>query len=368
MKAGLQRFAWRMWRGEAGLAGRALGVVLLPAEGIWRLTTRIRDRRFRRTGGVRVEGVDVISVGNLAVGGTGKTPVAAWLVDVLMDLGRRPVLLLRGYGDDEARLHGIWHPDVAVLAGADRVESARRARVGGADSAVLDDGFQHRRLARSLDVVLFAAEDPVPGPVMPRGPYREPLSALRRADVVIVTRRSDEAADARACAEELQAGGFVREATVVAGLRLAVERVVSLEDFAEGRVVAQSPQRAVDGSRGPAAESNGPGEGRGALVLTAIARPDAFARDVERITGGPVEMHAFADHHVFTLDDVRRVRARTEERPIFVTAKDAVKLTDHADELGEVRVVTQRLVWDWGEEEVRERVRATLHGATRAGP
>lgn len=355
MKAGLQRFAWRMWRGEAGLAGRALGVVLLPAEGIWRLATRIRNRRFRRTGGVRVEGVDVISVGNLAVGGTGKTPVAAWLVDVLMDLGRRPVLLLRGYGDDEARLHGIWHPDVAVLAGADRVESARRARAGGADSAVLDDGFQHRRLARSLDVVLLAAEDPVPGPVMPRGPYREPLSALRRADVVIVTRRSAEAADARACAEELQAGGFVREATVVAGLRLAVERVVSLEDF-------------VDGPGDPSAEPNEPGEGRGALVLTAIARPDAFARDVERITGGPVEMHAFADHHEFTLDDVRRVRARTAERPIFVTAKDAVKLMDHADELGEVRVVTQRLAWDWGEEEVRERVRATLHAATRSGP
>lgn len=387
MKAALQRFAWRMWRGEAGVSGRALGLVLMPAEGLWRLVTRLRNRRYERTGGVDVEGVDVLSVGNLAVGGTGKTPVAAWFVDVLVELGRRPALLLRGYGADEVQLHRSWSSDVPVLTGADRVQSARRARAAGADSAVLDDGFQHRRLARSLDVVLLAAEDPLPAPVLPRGPYREPPTALRRADVVIVTRRSDDPAAARSCADLLRARGLVEESATLAGLRLAVERVVSLKDFTDRREEGvDRPEEVTDGSgeamdgpdevahvadvtEGAAAdappESMG-GQDRGSLVLTAVARPDAFGQDVERITGGPVEVHAFADHHDFTPSDALGARARAGRRPIFVTAKDAVKLVEHVDELGDVRVVTQRLAWDWGEEEVRGRVRALFHVATRS--
>lgn len=358
MKALLERFAWRMWRGEAGLLGQAVGILLLPAEGLWRLATWVRNRHFARSGGVGVDGVEVISVGNLAVGGTGKTPVAAWLVDVMVELGRRPALLLRGYGDDEARLHGIWNPEVPVIAGEDRVRSARRAEEAGADSVVLDDGFQHRRLARTLDVVLLAADDPVPAPVMPRGPYREPLTALRRADVVLVTRRSADADAGRARIEELRDEGYVRADTTVAGVRLAVDRVVSLRDFG-GQV-----REGVD--------ADGPGprqaDDPGALVLTAIARPDAFARDVEEITGGPVDVHAFADHHDFTLADAREARARAGDRPVFVTEKDAVKLEEHADELGDVRVVMQHLAWDWGEEEVRERVRAIFGRTPRPSP
>lgn len=375
MKARLVRFAWRMWREEAGLLGQAVGILLLPAEGLWRLATWVRNRHFDRSGGVRVDGLEVISVGNLAVGGTGKTPVAAWLVDVLVELGRRPALLLRGYGDDETRLHGMWNPEVPVIAGEDRVQSARRAEEAGADSVVLDDGFQHRRLVRTLDVVLLAAEDPVPAPVMPRGPYREPLTGLRRADVVLVTRRSADADAGRARIEQLRDEGYVRADSAVAGVRLAVDRVVSLRDFrgrrrddicADGRRPRAAPiaRDEAEGPRESALEADHPG----ALVLTAIARPDAFARDVEEITGGPVEVHAFADHHDFTLADVRKARARAGERPVFVTEKDAVKLEEHAEELGDVRVVMQRLAWDWGEEDVRERVRATFGGAPRPSP
>lgn len=370
MKARLQRFAWRMWRGEAGLLGQAVGVALLPAEGLWRLATWARNRRFDRSGGARVDGVEVISVGNLAVGGTGKTPMAAWLVDALVELGQRPALLLRGYGEDEARLHGIWNPEVPVIAGEDRVRSARRAERLGADGVVLDDGFQHRRLARSLDVVLLAAEDAVPAPVMPRGPYREPLTALRRADVVLVTRRGGDADAGRARIEELRDEGYVRADAAVAGVRLAVDRVVSLRDFGLGGRNAVRTESPVGPPPAPPA---GPDARElqervsvpGAVVLTAIARPHAFVRDVEEITGGPVDVRAFADHHDFTPTEAREARAWAGERPIFVTEKDAVKLAEHAALLGDARVVLQRLEWDWGEEEVRGRVGAIFGLASR---
>ncbi|MBT8488149.1 MAG: tetraacyldisaccharide 4'-kinase, partial [Gemmatimonadetes bacterium] len=228
MRGKLETFAWRLWRGEAGLSGAFVSVLLFPLEGLWRLVTRVRNRRHDRAVAPRVDGLAIVSVGNLAVGGTGKTPVSAWVVSVLKNSGYRPAVLLSGYGEDEVALHRAWNPDVAVFAAADRGEAAKAARAEGCDVAVVDDGFQHRRLGRLLDVVLLSAADPLPGAVLPRGPYREPLSALRRAGVVVVTRRRHELAVAKSRLEALRGRGVLSDGVTTAGARLAPEAAVPL--------------------------------------------------------------------------------------------------------------------------------------------
>ncbi|MBM4112554.1 MAG: tetraacyldisaccharide 4'-kinase [Phycisphaerae bacterium] len=149
-----------------------------------------------RGGAARRLPIPVVSVGNLTVGGTGKGPLVRWIAEALRAEGRRPAIALRGYragpaGSDEALEHRALLPEVPVAVGADRAASieAARERDPSIDVAILDDGFQHWRLARQLDLVLVDATNPgLDEPMLPAGSRREPLGALRRADAVIVTR------------------------------------------------------------------------------------------------------------------------------------------------------------------------------------
>jgi len=272
-----------------------------------------------------IQRVKVISVGNLAVGGTGKTPVASWIVRVLSDRGEEPAVVLSGYGRDEDLLHRKWTPDALVVSASDRVSGARRAKREGANVIVLDDGFQHRHLARSLDIVLLSVEDRFPGRVLPAGPYRESTRALERADAIILTRRLVSADAAR----ELERTVSVQvPGLVIASVHLVDASVRSLE----GDEVTERLETP--------------------LVLTAIARPDAFQSNVARFSRGRVELLAYRDHHEFTEVDARRARARAGSRPIVMTEKDAVKLSPYSSVLGEAWVVEQRLAWDWGEGQI----------------
>lgn len=361
MRGALERFAWRMWRGEAGYGGRLVRILLLPLEGAWRLTTHARNRRHDRSGARSVTGLRIVSVGNLAVGGTGKTPMAAWIAARLQTMGARPVLLLRGYGDDEIALHRSWNPDVPVEVGSDRVKAAETARAQGADAAVLDDGFQHRGLARSLDVVLLAVEDPLPGPLLPRGPYREPMTALRRADLVILTRRSRSREEAEGQLARLRSAGVLSDSADTACVRLESDSLRTLSDFASGRSArVERPGRSVVEAGGGSPTDEEGVEGREAVALTAIARPHAFRDTVEALTHSSVELLAYPDHHSYSREDVRRARRKAGSRPIFVTEKDAVKLEDHVEALGETWVVGQRLDWDWGRDDVIRRLEAVF--------
>ena len=190
MKAALSVFARRWWAGKAGMRGYLLSGLLAPASWAYGLLVSMRNGAYERDVGERVPGLRVISVGNLAVGGTGKTPLSAWVARFLSDRGVATAIVSRGYGRDELVLHRQWNPEVAVEADSDRILAAVRARDAGAAVAVLDDGFQHRRLARDLDLVILAAEDRFPGRLLPTGPYREPAASLARADVILVTRRT----------------------------------------------------------------------------------------------------------------------------------------------------------------------------------
>jgi len=329
----------RAWQGEAGPLGRVALRLLAPAELAWRGVTALRNRHWDRKGGERVGGIRVVSVGNLAVGGTGKTPVARWLVALLRARGALPAVVARGYGRDELLLHRRWHPDVPVVADADRVRGVATAQARGADVAVLDDGFQHRRLARDLDVVLLAAEDPLGGPLLPRGPFREPLRALRRADALVVTRRT-------------------------ASAEAAVERVDALRArFPQARVVRVALRpggwATLEGAQADAPQGD-------VLVATAVARPEAVRAMVSaaRGGGGVPELAPFPDHHDFTAADVRAIRRQAGSRTVVVTEKDAVKLEAHAELLGPSRVLTLELDWEEGDEPLRDLLtRATPENA-----
>jgi tetraacyldisaccharide 4'-kinase len=308
-------------------------VLAAPLSWLWRAGAGAASRRAAAQA-VRVEGLRVVSVGNLSVGGTGKTPVAAWVCRLLADAGERPALVARGYGRDELLLHRRWNPEVPVEADPDRVAAARVARGAGATVAVLDDGFQHRRLARDVDLVLLAAEEPLPARVLPRGPWREGLGALQRAHAVVVTRRTAAQGRARALATGVRR---VHPHLVVGRLALLPGAWSHLDG-----APAEAPEPPV-------------------LVATAVARPGAVRDQVAARIGGSAELLAFADHHDFTPADVRRIRSLAGGRAVVVTEKDAVKLAPLAELLGPSRVLLQDLRWEEGEAELRSAILDPAH-------
>lgn len=331
---GVQGAIWEWWGGGFGAPGRLLSALLLPLELLFRLGIAVRDLSFR-LGLLRplTASIPVISVGNLAVGGTGKTPLTNRIVTELLEAGARPAVVTRGYGSDEIELHRRWHPEVPVSVARRRVEGVEDAADAGVEIAVLDDGFQHRALARDLDLVLLAAEHPVPIRLIPRGPYREPLRALRRADLVVVGRR---VASSRA-AERLEAA--VR--TAAPGARVVRARFEA-GDWTE---LDDRPADPPDGD---------------VLAVASVARPGDFATMVRRDTGADVELMAFPDHHDYTPDDIREVVLRAGGRVVATTEKDAVKLNVFGSRLPPVRVLRLRVVFETGEAEIVAALRSFL--------
>lgn len=326
----VEAWARRWWRGRGGVGGAVLRVLTLPLEWLFRLGAGLRNQAYGLglLPSVRLP-VSVISVGNLAVGGTGKTPVAAWIVDALEALGHRPAVVSRGYGEDELRLHRRWHPAVPVHADPRRVAAARRAVEGGATAVVMDDGFQHRRLERDLDVVLLSVEHPLPLRLLPRGPYRESLGALRRADLVVLTRKTagEEAVEAWEA--------LVRDAAPevpVARLRFQATGWLTLE--------------------GEAAEP----PGGVAVAVAGLAGPETFVAMVGDRAAPPAHVMVFPDHHDYGAADAEEIARRAGGGTVVTTEKDAVKLVEHGHRLPDVRVLRLAPVFEEGEALVREAV------------
>jgi tetraacyldisaccharide 4'-kinase len=314
------------------MSGQLLSVLSIPAELAFRGAVSLRSAAYDRgLLSVHQATVPVICVGNLTVGGTGKTPLVRWVVRVLGEAGRRPAVAVSGYGRDEMLLHRCWNPTASVHSHADRVRAAQASAASGADVVVLDDGFQHRRLARDLDLVVISAEQPFPGRLLPRGPYRESPAALRRADLVVVTHRS-------------------ATAVAVARLEETVQRVAPGVPLVRAWL---APGRWEGLGGKPSLAPRGQ-----VLAATGVAGPSAFAALVGEQTGAAVEMLEFSDHHEFTPWDVGHIGRVAGGRTVVVTEKDAVKLRDHVGILPDVRVLTLTLEVESGEELLRERILA----------
>lgn len=294
----------RIWRGTDPLA-RTARVALAPAELLFRGAVAVRGALYDRAV-VRAERLvlPAVSVGNLTVGGTGKTPIAAWLAESLAARGARPAVVLRGYGDDEPLVHRRLAPHADVITGADRVLGVERAAARGATVVVLDDAFQHRRAQRQEDIVLLAA-DGWDGRcrLLPAGPFREPLAALRRATMVLVTRKAASDAEvaaalvaAQRAAPDVPRGvvGLVPRALMGAD-RVGERR---LDDLLRSRV----------------------------LAISAIGDARSFHAQL-RAHGAQLELAEYADHHAFDRAEIEELAARATDADLAVcTLKDAVKL------------------------------------------
>ena len=297
----------RVWWGTS-LGARAARTALIPASLLYRLGMSIRSGLYRA--GIRRAhrlALPAVSVGNLTVGGTGKTPVAAWIARALLAREAHPGIVMRGYGDDEPLVHERLNPDVPVVVAADRVGGVARAATLGADVAVLDDAFQHRRAVREVDIVLLSADRWASRQrLLPAGPWREPLSALGRASMVLVTRKAASPAAAKVVADTIR-HRFPNIPVGVAALALQElrgatgESTMPLEALAEARV----------------------------LAMVAIGDPSAFLRQLAA-TGATVRAAVFPDHHAFAHAEIVRLASVMAAGEIAVcTLKDAVKLAPH---------------------------------------
>lgn len=256
--------------------------------------------------------IPVISVGNLTVGGTGKTPVCAWLCRRLLDRGLKPAVLSRGYKvseeglADELLMVSRQCPEAVMVAHPNRYKAGRLAvECYGARVAVLDDGFQHRRVGRDLDLLLVDATCPFGfGYVLPRGLLREPISGLARADAIILTR-----------CDQTEAGQLDALLTEIRRVSPHVPTVLSVHQ--------PKGFTRLDGS--PTAPPTGTRIG----CFAGIARPDAFKRTLARIGIEPVDRWWRRDHHRYTTADVDAIRRwvdRARLDALVTTEKDAVKL------------------------------------------
>jgi tetraacyldisaccharide 4'-kinase len=299
------RFLERLWFGRDLLA-KAARASLMPLEGIYGSIVGVREALYDAgLLAARDPALPTISVGNVSVGGTGKTPVAAWLARGLAERGAKPAIVLRGYGDDEPLVHRTINPDVPVIVSADRVAGIAAARAGGATVAVLDDAFQHRRVRRDADLVLVSADRWTRSPhLLPAGPWREPLRAVRRASLILVTRKAASPADADTVHEAL---AHIAPRVPRTTVHLAPAELIAIDG----------------GERLPIAALGG----RSVRVLAAVGDPTALVRQLESL-GAHVEADIYPDHHEFSDGEIREFSRRVPSDGLALcTLKDAVKLT-----------------------------------------
>ncbi len=263
-------------RGPVAMSARAgLRLLSWPYGLAMRVRNRLFDRNWKHT---FQAAVPVVSVGNLTLGGTGKTPCVEYVARLLRDRDLRPVILSRGYGaeqnrNDEAMVLEENLPDVPHLQGADRVQLAMTAvEELDADVLILDDGFQHRRLTRDLDIVLIDATAPLSREAMfPRGLLREPVAGLSRADVLVLTR-----CDQTDTADEQAA--WLKQRFPTMPIAKAVHQPVELVglDATESlTVLTASPLAAFCG----------------------IGNPEAFRGLLTQLGAPPLAYRTFADHN-----------------------------------------------------------------------
>ena len=316
----------RIWYPDGG-PGSAPPAVLRAAAAFHALAARARCAAYDRgLLAARTLPVPCISVGNLSVGGTGKTPLVAWLIEELASFGARPAVVSRGYGGsargpervatsgdceaalrfgDEPALLAARYPEVPIVVGRDRHAAGLLAAArGGATVVIADDAFQHRRLARDVDVVVVDASRGLGnGRQLPAGPLRESPAALARAGFIVLNR--------------------VGAARDLAGLRRTIARLAPRAALAEADLVFAGWREARTGApvELPA----------GAVVypFCGIGNPGSFRRTLETLGLDVLGGEVFRDHHTYVgreIEHLQRAAAAGGARAAVTTAKDAVRL------------------------------------------
>jgi len=328
-----------------GLAGRALARA-------YRGEIGRRNRKFDKGEGVTRLDRPVISVGNLSVGGTGKTPMVVWIVRALLEGGQCPCVAMRGYRakggiSDEAAIYQRLFMELPIVAQPDRAQGLRELfeRSVGKDinCVVLDDGFQHRKIARDLDIVLVdASRSPFEDRLLPAGWLREPVDSLGRAGAIVLTHAELASPEA------------------IASLSAQVERAGGRAPVA----VTRHAWTGLDVQRRSGDERQELSwlDGQRVLAVCAIGNPDAFLAEArsevgERLVGSIV----MRDHDSYSASAVRRLCRRAESARadvILTTEKDWVKLARAPVDLWPCPIARPRLdlAFDTGRESLERLV------------
>jgi tetraacyldisaccharide 4'-kinase len=313
-------FATRAVLGDAvGWGAAAFRIAFYPQGQFYGLTVRfvnlLRSCRILRE---KKLSAPVISVGNISLGGTGKTPMVEWVAKWLMEHGRNPAILSRGYGaavaegvNEEAALLRENLAETPHYRNPERYAAGLKALADGADCLVLDDGFQHRQLHRDMDVVLVdALSPPNHDYIFPCGSLREPVSALKRAHIIVLTRVDLVEPEAM---RELRE--FVKRRSPAATICEAVHKPISV-DYVDAGASVRSDQ--PDSLRG-----------KKIYGFCGIGNPDGFRRTLTSLKANVTGMTYFADHFAYGPNDIAEVAeaARNAGAELVVTTqKDAVKV------------------------------------------
>ncbi len=306
-----------------------------PFAPLYSTLMRLRESCYRRSVfSTEKMGVPVVSVGNLTLGGTGKTPMVQYLARLLVGHGFKPAIISRGYGGstkepvsvvstgsgplcsaefvgDEPRFLAETLENVLVLTGVVRKLPARRAVEMGADILLLDDGFQHMAVGRDLDIVLFSA-DYLAGNsrVFPGGDLREPVTALNRASCFVLTGVNEKNRERSGMFAELLSKRFPGKEVYNAGCQTV--GFVRRDDNGKLTLLPEKPKNLDK-----------------ALAMCGIARPDSFKNTLEECGITPLDFLVMADHHSYKEQDLQKIKGLVREndaRLIITTEKDMVKL------------------------------------------
>ena len=300
-------------------------------------------------------GCPVISVGNLTLGGTGKTPIVAYIASFFIDKGLKPVILSRGYGrssktsiaivsngenillkpgeaGDEPYLLAENNPTVPVIVGKDRFRTGETAiKKFNPDVIILDDGFQYLSLASDLNIVLLNCIKPLGnGYIFPAGPLREPASALQRADMILYT-HSDEAPDN--CCENLP-------------VRKDILKLKTIHTF--DKIVRINDQKKISPE-----ELNK----KKVVLFCGIGEPDSFKKRVEQHGAEIVYYKYFPDHYVYKAGDLQSLHKAAENLKadfILTTQKDSVKIKEVVSEFPLIWTVMMKIEFTSGEEKFQK--------------
>ena len=289
----------------------------------------------------------IVSVGNLTLGGTGKTPFVIALAGIVRgELKREPCVLIRGYGWDEQAMLKKKLADTPILVGEDRVKQAHRAiKLYGSSIGILDDGFQYWELCRDLDIVLVDSGSPFGnGQLFPRGLLRETKRSLRRADMVVLTKIDRKVPEIDRVKEDIKR---------VNGDIVFVEAVHRPVHFYDHKARREIPLAALSGKK--------------VILLSGIGDPSYFEDTVRRLGAGIVEHAVFSDHHEYTTRDIETLKRSCDQRSfdyVVTTEKDAVKLARKSLYFGKhtLLVLVIEMEITAGKEILVDRLRSVLRG------
>lgn len=358
------------------LLSTPLGVLLIPFSWLYAMGVWIRNR-FYALGvfGVQTLPCTVISVGNITVGGTGKTPAVIAIAEHLQKAGLRVAILLRGYkrearegitvvsdgkevyvsakeSGDEAYMMAECLSGVPIIVGRERYLAGQIALERfNVDVLLLDDAFQHRQLGRNVDILTVPVTHPFGNParLLPAGTLREPLSALRRADIILLTHAdtAEISKSAEAAVKRLAPDALILE-SVHQPTRLYP---LICEDSGERQDVEVL-------------------KGKRLLAVCGIGNPDAFVGTLMRCAPASIELLAFPDHHVYVGADAQRIGAvfrETKADLIITTQKDAQKLGSVMEHQGlQAVVLVVALVITGGEAEFTDLLLASVRKSQTA--